>query len=72
MPDGQLLLWDYESDSLLGTWQAHDSELLSMVFLDEDTLATGGNDGMIQVWNIRNGKKVTSFESPNVQSIRLT
>lgn len=61
---GNLYVWDYQTHST-DTWQAHDGELLSMTFTDNNTLVTGGDDAMVRVWDITTGKLITEFESPN-------
>jgi|GEM_PF-2751160 len=63
--DGQLLLWDYEAQTLLTSWHAHEGELLSMSFTDANTLVTGGDDAMLRVWDVTTGDLITEFESPN-------
>lgn len=62
---GRLLLWDYQSDTIINQWQAHDREILSMIFVDEETLATGSADGLIRVWDVMTGEEIHQFESPN-------
>jgi len=62
---GNLHLWDYASDGLINSWQAHAGELLSMTFTDVHTLVTGGADAMIQVWEVATSDNIAQFESPN-------
>ena len=61
---GMVHLWDYQNDTIK-SWEAHDGELLSMTFTGPYTVATGGDDAMVRVWDILSGEQIAEFESPN-------
>lgn len=70
---GQVYLWDYQTNILQNQWQAHDREVLSMIFVDKHTLVTGSADAYIRVWDANTGEQQYEFKSPNgaVHNIRL-
>jgi WD40 repeat protein len=58
--DGTVAVWAAESWAELGRWQAHPGETAGLAWR-EDTLATGGDDGMVRLWSL-DGEKVDEAE----------
>ncbi len=50
--NGNIYLWDLENEILVDDWNAHDGEILSMIFTTSGNLLTGGKDGQAKVWTI--------------------
>lgn len=48
---GRLYLWECSSGQLLAQWEAHYRAVRALVFLAEDLVASGGEDGLIRVWS---------------------
>jgi WD40 repeat protein len=49
--DGMVAIWDAGSWTELGRWQAHPGEAAGIAWR-EDTLATGGDDGVVRLWSL--------------------
>ncbi|HWT82214.1 MAG TPA: WD40 repeat domain-containing protein, partial [Candidatus Methylomirabilis sp.] len=53
---GELRMWREAGRTLHRVWQAHTDQIWTIAFgPDERTLATGGQDGMIKVWDLEQG-----------------
>uniref|UniRef100_A0ACB8FHQ9 U3 snoRNP protein n=1 Tax=Sphaerodactylus townsendi TaxID=933632 RepID=A0ACB8FHQ9_9SAUR len=59
---GQLLVWEWQSESYVLKQQGHFSNLVSLAYSpDGQYLATGGDDGKVKVWNTTSGFCFVTF-----------
>jgi len=58
--DGRIHIWDYNSGTLLRSFYTP-TRMISISFIDDDTVVSGNARGNIQVWNVNTGKIVRSF-----------
>ena len=59
---GKLMIWDVDQKVLLESWQAHTTAISSVAWSpDNRYLASGANDGMVQLWR-DNGELVKTNE----------
>ena len=65
--DRQVKVWDTASDwTLIRTYSNHSSEVESIEWLDEDTLASSGwTDGQIRIWSVRTGQTKLTIDAWN-------
>lgn len=62
---GKLMIWDVDKKVLLESWQAHTTAISSVAWSpDNRYLASGGNDGMVQLWR-DNGELVKTNKRHN-------
>jgi periodic tryptophan protein 2 len=60
--EGQLLVWEWKSESYVFKGQGHSFDLASMCFnMDSSLLASGGQDGKVKVWDTSNGSLIVTF-----------
>ena len=53
---GQLLVWEWRSESYVLKQQGHYFDMNSLAFsADGQTIVTGGDDGKLKVWNVSSG-----------------
>ncbi|KAI4456769.1 wd repeat-containing protein 81 [Holotrichia oblita] len=53
---GHITVLDSRTGQILATWRAHESEVLQLVPVGEDTLISSSLDQTICVWNVQDGK----------------
>ncbi|KAI0244836.1 U3 snoRNP protein [Massospora cicadina] len=59
---GQLLVWEWQSESYVLKQQGHHFELNAMAYSpDAQTIATGGQDGKVKLWNTGSGFCFVTF-----------
>ncbi|QRV76578.1 small nucleolar ribonucleoprotein complex subunit (Pwp2) [Ceratobasidium sp. AG-Ba] len=59
---GQLLVWEWQSESYVLKQQGHYFDMNTLSFSqDGQTIATGGDDGKVKVWNTRSGFCFVTF-----------
>lgn len=59
---GQLLVWEWQSESYVLKQQGHYYDMNSLGFsADGQTVATGGDDGKLKVWNAASGFCTVTF-----------
>ena len=60
--EGQLLVWEWKSESYVFKGQGHSFDVASMGFnMDSSMLASGGQDGKVKVWDTSNGSLIVTF-----------
>lgn len=67
LPDLWKLVFEYMSrfDPIaLRTFQGHQGPVNCVAAMDKDHIITGGHDGQLILWNIRNGKIVKEYTDP--------
>jgi len=70
--DKTIKIWDASNWNLIQTYTNHSKSVHALEFLNEDTIATGGNDNTIQIWFICTGiTNRTIFTTNNVFSLQL-
>jgi WD40 repeat protein len=65
--DFTVKVWDAASDwTLIRTYSNHSSEVESIAWLDEDTLASSGwTDEKIKIWSVRTGQTKLTIDAWN-------
>jgi periodic tryptophan protein 2 len=59
---GQLLVWEWQSESYVLKQQGHYFDMNTLTFSqDGQNVATGGDDGKVKVWNVRSGFCYVTF-----------
>ncbi|KAG8707855.1 hypothetical protein FRC09_001569, partial [Ceratobasidium sp. 395] len=59
---GQLLVWEWQSESYVLKQQGHYFDMNSLSFSqDGQNIATGGDDGKVKIWNTRSGFCFVTF-----------
>uniref|UniRef100_W5M7N2 PWP2 small subunit processome component n=1 Tax=Lepisosteus oculatus TaxID=7918 RepID=W5M7N2_LEPOC len=59
---GQLLVWEWQSESYVLKQQGHFNNLVSLVYSpDGQYIVTGGDDGKVKVWNTNSGFCFVTF-----------
>ena len=75
-PDGTLLavatpkgLWLYDAKTLIEIEQLmeHGSPVSTMVWVNEKTLASGGEDGTVWLWNVTTGELLNTFKDHEIR-----
>lgn len=72
---GQLLVWEWQSESYVFKQQGHFNNLNSLAYSpDGQYIATGGDDGKVKVWNTNSGLCFVTFteHSSSVTSVAFT
>ena len=55
-------IWDVETGKVLHTLAAHDGRAVAVAFnRDGSRLATGGQDGLVGVWDVTGGKRLRTL-----------
>ena len=68
--DKKLSMYRLDSDSpLYAIENAHKDKIKSVIFMEENSIATGGYDSMVNVWDIRQ-KKVQNLEDLFINAAR--
>ncbi|EFA76157.1 WD40 repeat-containing protein [Heterostelium album PN500] len=72
---GQLLVWEWRSETYILKQQGHSYNMSTMAYSpDGQTIATGGDDGKVKIWNTQSGYCFVTFsehEAP-VTAIRYS
>ncbi|KAG2225208.1 hypothetical protein INT45_009537 [Circinella minor] len=71
---GQLLVWEWQSESYVLKQQGHYYNMTSLSYSgDGQTLATGGEDGKVKVWNTTSGFCFVTFSDhkSNVMAVEF-
>lgn len=59
---GQLLVWEWQSETYAMKQQAHSSRMNSLAYCsDGELVATGGDDGKVKLWNMSSGFCTVTF-----------
>jgi WD40 repeat protein/Zn-dependent protease with chaperone function len=67
--DGVVSLWDTSTGKVVGTLTGHEEDVRAMAFThDGKTLATGGKDRTIRLWDVATRQQVRLFQGPKRQS----
>lgn len=53
---GNITILDTRTGLVISNWRAHESEVLQLVALDNNTIISSSLDQTISVWNINDGK----------------
>ena len=66
--DGTLWAWDLVERAVIalappGAGRAHEAGVRSAVFLDDTTLLSGGEEGLVRVWNVRAGELLAELRA---------
>ena len=62
LENGNLLIWEYESGTLIQTLDGHTDQVNAAIFTrDERTLATGSADQTVRIWDINSGRLIDQF-----------
>ncbi|XP_051982558.1 PWP2 small subunit processome component [Xyrauchen texanus] len=72
---GQLLVWEWQSESYVFKQQGHFNNMNSLAFSpDGQYLVTGGDDGKVKVWNTNSGLCFVTFteHSSSVTNVAFT
>jgi WD40 repeat protein len=56
-------VWDIESGSEVRILGQHEGEVLSLAFLSDGTLATGGMDQKVRLWNLATGEVIKTLDA---------
>ncbi|VVC44497.1 Hypothetical protein CINCED_3A007791 [Cinara cedri] len=60
---GQLLVWEWQSETYVMKQQAHGSEISSLTYSSDSVyIATGGEDGKVKMWNNQSGFCFVTFK----------
>lgn len=71
----KLQLWDLEQGKLIRTFFGHQQRILCLTLSpDEKRLASGGNDGMVRLWDMRMGANLLNlhFDNQAVRKVQFT
>lgn len=72
---GQLLVWEWQSESFVFKQQGHFNNMASLAFSpDGQHIVTGGDDGKVKVWNATSGLCFVTFSehSSSVSKVTFT
>lgn len=58
--DGTVSVWDISTRRVCASWQAHAAGVLATVPLPSGCLLTHGRDGLMRIWDLNDGCRVTS------------
>ncbi|XP_050544928.1 periodic tryptophan protein 2 homolog [Daktulosphaira vitifoliae] len=59
---GQLLVWEWQSETYVMKQQAHGSEISCLAYSSDSMyIATGGEDGKVKLWNTQSGFCIVTF-----------
>lgn len=59
--DGTVVLWSIETPKILSCSLSSESEQFALIFLDKETVASGGRDGHIHIWRLPSLELVQSI-----------
>ena len=59
--DGNIDLWDRATGRELRTLRGHSGPITSLTFVGPNTLASGGRDATVRLWNILTGELLHTF-----------
>ncbi|EFJ12772.1 hypothetical protein SELMODRAFT_123562 [Selaginella moellendorffii] len=71
--DGTLRLWDVPTCTCTAMWKIHDADVNVISWRSDSVLASGGDDGIIYLWNLKHLKdgpiSMTNYHSAPITSI---
>ena len=70
--DQTIIVWSYHNQLKLRQIRAHDKAINAIVFVDETTLISAGDDGMLRAWDISTGKLIREKQAYGIGVAFLT
>ena len=68
--DSQIAIWQFPQMTLLKRFTAHDGWIRSLKFADDETLLSGGTDGLCKIWNLNYQGRVPATSDEFLDVIR--
>lgn len=66
---GVITVWQTNNETVLKKWQAHQGKVSDINFSpDGKSMVSAGYDGKVHVWNLKNFRKIHSFDNPAIAS----